>query len=1103
MPNKMLIDATHPEETRVVVIRGNRVEEFDFETAQRKQLRGNIYLAKVTRVEPSLQAAFIEYGGNRHGFLAFSEIHPDYYQIPVADRQALIEADERAHREAEEETETRSSRGGGGNRRPRHRNSRRRSGGERVQSGVVELDPSLAPQPDIEGGHTPAADHAHGEHDHAAHEHAETEHGHSEVGSAEQVHAGDHDHPIADDAAVDTTAAEHATTTAEAVTPESQPAHEPVANDHAVQTLHAEDATAARNDDAVAKAAEPAKTEPAQDHAAHDHAEHGHAHGDDAEHHDLVAAHRDDSEHPSHAVDAVPHEAHAEADHDDEDDEDDGEEAEEDVVESVGGEDVLEEVPERSFRPRRQYKIQEVIKRRQVMLVQVVKEERGNKGAALTTYLSLAGRYAVLMPNTARGGGISRKITSAQDRARLKDVVQDLDVPEGMGIILRTAGAARTKPEIKRDFEYLIRMWETVRDMTLKSQAPTLVYEEGSLIKRSLRDLYNKEIEEIQVAGDAGYREAHDFMKMLMPTNVRAVKMYRDGQPLFSRMGVESQLDAMFSPTVQLKSGGYIVINQTEALVSIDVNSGRSTREHHIEDTALKTNLEAAEEVARQLRLRDLAGLIVIDFIDMDEKRNNRSVERKMSDCLRQDRARIQVGRISHFGLLEMSRQRIRASVLESSTEPCPQCGGSGHVRSVSSVALQLLRGLEEVLMKGATHNLVVRTRADVALYVLNHKRAHLRDLETSFQVTLAVIADPSVSAQMSFVIDRGEQVHTLEAAKANLAAQVAAFPPPHEEVYDEDDESFETEAEVETEETANLVERGLVDYGQVEDAPALDGVEGADSDTDADGRKRKRRRRRRGRGEGREGAPTGGRNEDGETSPAALAEGSEPGDESDAEGDDHAADAIAEGASDGTPSEGAPGEGAAGDERRPRRRGRRGGRRRRSGTEDGLVGSIADELGPTSEPEISHIVGDLDEPSRDTPASQPEAASDSQPSSQPWDDPRRDAARDEDVHVDERNGPDVTAPAEPAPVASQPETVASPSLQNDSAQDDKAARRRSTVREKASFASESAPEAPTAAAPVAATPAEPEPAAAPQMAPEPAAPRKAGWWSRRFGNGE
>ena len=607
---------------------------------------------------------------------------------------------------------------------------------------------------------------------------------------------------------------------------------------------------------------------------------------------------------------------------DDDEDEDDGEEGEEDIVESVGGDDVLEEVPERAFRPRRQYKIQEVIKRRQVMLVQVVKEERGNKGAALTTYLSLAGRYAVLMPNTARGGGISRKITSAQDRSRLKEVVQDLDVPEGMGIILRTAGAARTKPEIKRDFEYLIRMWETVRDMTLKSQAPTLVYEEGSLIKRSLRDLYNKEIDEIQVAGEAGYQEARDFMQMLMPSNVRAVKQYRDGQPLFSRMGVESQLDAMFSPTVQLRSGGYIVINQTEALVSIDVNSGRSTREHHIEDTALKTNLEAAEEVARQLRLRDLAGLIVIDFIDMEEKRNNRAVERKISDCLRQDRARIQIGRISHFGLLEMSRQRIRASVLESSTEPCPHCGGSGHVRSVSSVALQLLRGLEEILMKGATHNLMVRTRTDVALYVLNHKRGHLRDLESSFKVSLSVLADPTVSGQQSFVIDRGEQVHTLEAAKATLAAQLAASPAAVEEPYDDDE--FEFEAEIETDETVGLAD----------DATA------GETESEADGRKRKRRRRRRGRSpETRDGAPV---REDGDFSiaPINAAETGVEGDDGADEGTDETDDeARAEQNGDG--------------ERRPRRRGRRGGRRRR-GTgpgEEGLAAAVGDEfVGPEIE---------------------------------------------------------------------------------------------------------------------------------------------------------
>ncbi len=803
MPNKMLIDATHPEETRVVVVRGNRVEEFDFETAQRKQLRGNIYLAKVTRVEPSLQAAFIEYGGNRHGFLAFSEIHPDYYQIPVADRQALIEADERAHREAEEESENRSSHRG---RRPRHRNSRRRGHGERVQSEVVEhasVDPSQAAQP--------YPDHEHPEGEHADHDHGhshDTEHHHADAGHHDHDgHEHSHDHEHAQDGSHQHGHDEHDHAHVENETPAPD-------QQHALPVADILEASAAASPDSTASTETHA--EQAHDEHAHDeHARENAAHADDAppaEHGEEHAEHTE-GEHAAsdHAEQATT--AHG-GEH--QDDEDDGEETEEEVVESVGGDDVMEEVPERAFRPRRQYKIQEVIKRRQVMLVQVVKEERGNKGAALTTYLSLAGRYAVLMPNTARGGGISRKITSAQDRSRLKEVVQDLDVPEGMGIILRTAGASRTKPEIKRDFEYLIRMWETVRDMTLKSQAPTLVYEEGSLIKRSLRDLYNKEIDEIQVAGEAGYQEARDFMKMLMPSNVRAVRQYRDGQPLFSRMGVESQLDAMFSPTVQLRSGGYIVINQTEALVSIDVNSGRSTREHHIEDTALKTNLEAAEEVARQLRLRDLAGLIVIDFIDMDEKRNNRSVERKLSDCLRQDRARIQVGRISHFGLLEMSRQRIRASVLESSTEPCPQCGGSGHVRSVSSVALQLLRGLEEILMKGATHNLVVRTRTDVALYVLNHKRGHLRDLENSFKVTLAVIADPTVSGQQSFVIDRGEQVHTLEAAKALLAAQVAAFPLQTEEAFDED-EAFdvETEADVETDETEGLAEDSPVKRGQ------------------------------------------------------------------------------------------------------------------------------------------------------------------------------------------------------------------------------------------------------------------------------------------------
>jgi ribonuclease E len=1057
MPNKMLIDATHPEETRVVVVRGNRVEEFDFETAQRKQLRGNIYLAKVTRVEPSLQAAFIEYGGNRHGFLAFSEIHPDYYQIPVADRQALIEADERAHREAEEESENRSSRG----RRPRHRNSRRRGNGERVQSEVVEsagLDPSLAAQPHEGHGHDGHLedhphDHGEGVHPEDGHVH-DGEHHHADAEHHNHDHLHDHDHH------------EHSH--------DHDHAHDD--HDHAHgehDHVHASDAQAESRPELHAAAAvdlaPDADDEHGDDERAHE--EHAHenlAHADDAPH-----AEDGGREHAEHAGAEPVASDHAElvaapiGDEANDDDDDDGEEAEEEVVESVGGDDVLEEVPERAFRPRRQYKIQEVIKRRQVMLVQVVKEERGNKGAALTTYLSLAGRYAVLMPNTARGGGISRKITSAQDRSRLKEVVQDLDVPEGMGIILRTAGASRTKPEIKRDFEYLIRMWETVRDMTLKSQAPTLVYEEGSLIKRSLRDLYNKEIDEIQVAGEAGYQEARDFMKMLMPSNVRAVKQYRDGQPLFSRMGVESQLDAMFSPTVQLRSGGYIVINQTEALVSIDVNSGRSTREHHIEDTALKTNLEAAEEVARQLRLRDLAGLIVIDFIDMDEKRNNRAVERKLSDCLRQDRARIQVGRISHFGLLEMSRQRIRASVLESSTEPCSQCGGSGHVRSVSSVALQLLRGLEEILMKGATHNLVVRTRTDVALYVLNHKRGHLRDLENSFKVTLSVIADPTVSGQQSFVIDRGEQVHTLEAAKALLAAQVAAFPPPSEEVFEED-EAFDVEAEseIESEETEGLADDTVVS-------------ESSDGQAEGDGPRRKRRRRRRGRpSEAREGsapredaARDDAARDSNETARVPFDAATIPGviaEENEAD-DDEAEEQPGLVRADQPP----------GGERRPRRRGRRGGRRRRGGPEDGLSGSIVDELGPVPAPEAAGAVADFDgDPSEPTlPEVQPESIAAS-PEHQP-----AERAQQEPVH----------APADVETAAQEAE---------------RAAKRRSTVREKVSFLVDAQPAAPPA--PVSHSEPAPSPSPAPAPVERPGSetttdtqPRRAGWWSRRFGGGE
>ncbi|MCC2651883.1 MAG: ribonuclease, partial [Microvirga sp.] len=561
MANKMLIDASHPEETRVVVVRGQKVEEFDFESANRKQLRGNIYLAKVTRVEPSLQAAFVEYGGNRHGFLAFSEIHPDYYQIPVADRQALLEAEAEAHREEEYEEERRSNSRGG---------RRRRSSPRRAQNDETVVS---------------------------------TE---AEAGTEEGVEAASE--------GVSTGVTEGTESFNEALPAETSEASSSIESGAVASAENArEDALEAVEGSAHIEAPQGGET-------------------------------ADEAPAPS-------PEGDTESDDEDESDEDEDDVEEHEIVEQLGGDDAIEDMPQRRRTPRKQYKIQEVIKRRQILLVQVVKEERGNKGAALTTYLSLAGRYSVLMPNTGRGGGISRKITNAADRKRLKEIAQELEVPEGMGIILRTAGASRTKPEIKRDYEYLMRLWESVRELTLKSAAPALVYEEGSLIKRAIRDLYNKDIDDVMVAGEEGYREAKDFMRMLMPSHSKLVQPYREAQPLFAKHGVEAQLDAMFSNVVTLKSGGYLVINPTEALVSIDVNSGRSTREHNIEDTALRTNLEASEEIARQLRLRDLAGLVVIDFIDMEEKRNNRAVEKKLNECLKNDRARIQVGRISPFGL--------------------------------------------------------------------------------------------------------------------------------------------------------------------------------------------------------------------------------------------------------------------------------------------------------------------------------------------------------------------------------------------------------------------------------------------------------------------
>ncbi|MSU89064.1 Rne/Rng family ribonuclease [Rhodobacteraceae bacterium 2CG4] len=644
MPKKMLIDATHAEETRVVVVEGNKVDEFDFESLNKRQLAGNIYLAKVTRVEPSLQAAFIDYGGNRHGFLAFSEIHPDYYQIPVADREALLaeeQALDRAESEEDEEDRKKPSRG-----RSRSR-SRGRSKSQPSRDGAASAGDAVLAE-DLP---------------------AETDE--STLVEDLPETAGARPRAEAADGASDPEASE---------TPSaSQP--------------------------------EPAQADDAAD------ASRG---GDDTD-----------------AADDAHDDAHAETDAEAAD-------AKVDEVDTVGADDPKEDIAPRRPRPRR-YKIQEVIKVRQILLVQVVKEERGNKGAALTTYLSLAGRYCVLMPNTARGGGISRKITNAPDRKKLKEIASEITVPQGAGLIIRTAGAKRTKTEIKRDYEYLLRQWEQIRDLTLRSIAPAHIYEEGSLIKRSIRDLYSRDIDEVLVEGESGYREAKDYMKMLMPSHARNVKLYTDPLPLFARFQVENYLTAMFNPTVQLRSGGYIVIDVTEALVAVDVNSGRSTKEGSIEETALKTNLEAAEEVARQARLRDLAGLIVIDFIDMDDRRNNASVEKRLKDKLKTDRARIQVGRISSFGLLEMSRQRLRPGMLEATTAPCSHCHGTGRVRSSDSLGLAILRELEEEGVRQRAKEVLVACPVEIANYLLNAKRDHIAMIEGRFGLSVRVEGRPAM----------------------------------------------------------------------------------------------------------------------------------------------------------------------------------------------------------------------------------------------------------------------------------------------------------------------------------------------------------------------
>ena len=703
MTKRMLIDATHAEETRVVVLDGTRLEDFDVETSAKRHLKGNIYLAKIVRVEPSLQAAFVEYGGNRHGFLAFSEIHPDYYQIPIADRQRLVELEAEEARREEEEDElelalseavpppqpprvSQPARSGRGRRDGRDgRNGRQPVAETAIVQALHAEAWALPGTPPLITTANPAAD------------------------PPEPDAVAPESWALAASPALTVPAEPEAVAVVEAalvVVPEASPETVELTEEERAET------------EAWALSATPA----------------------------LFAAPVSDEPSAEPAFTANDDAGYAADDRDRSNGE--SEEADEPAPETLGGDpDAVDEPGERRLPSRflRSYKIQEVIHRRQIMLVQVVKEERGTKGAALTTYLSLAGRFSVLMPNSPRGGGISRKITSATDRRRLKEVMTELDIPRGMGLIIRTAGAARPKPEIKRDCEYLLRLWDDIRDHTMKSIAPAMIYEEASLIKRTIRDVYARDIDEIQVDGVEGWRAAHEFMRMLMPTHARKVQLWRDqSQPLFARYQVEAQLDAMLIPTVQLRSGGYLVINQAEALVAIDVNSGRSTRERNIEETALRTNLEAADEVARQLRLRDLAGLIVIDFIDMESRRHNAMVERRLKDALRNDRARIQIGSISHFGLLEMSRQRLRPSLAETSFVACPHCGGTGHVRSTESAAIHVLRGIEEEGSKRRSAEIIVHVPTPIALYLLNHKRDRLREIEQRYGMRVIIAADDS-----------------------------------------------------------------------------------------------------------------------------------------------------------------------------------------------------------------------------------------------------------------------------------------------------------------------------------------------------------------------
>ncbi len=859
----MLIDATHAEETRVVVVDGNKVEEFDFESENKRQLAGNIYLAKVTRVEPSLQAAFVDYGGNRHGFLAFSEIHPDYYQIPVADREALME-EERAYAEAmKARDEAEESK-------PKKRRSRSRSKAAEVKTDdpVETLDVSAEPT------------------------------GMETIDLVEEE-AADQDVP-------------EGTSPMETVaeTPVEEPS-EDAGDDPADETTEAE---------ADAAPAEPVEADEPE--------------ADLADETDVEAD------------EAKPDAA-----------------AKDDTIESVADDDDSEDIrPPRKPRPRR-YKIQEVIKVRQVLLVQVVKEERGNKGAALTTYLSLAGRYCVLMPNTARGGGISRKITNAADRKKLKEIASEIDVPMGAGLIIRTAGAKRTKSEIKRDYEYLQRLWEQIRELTLKSIAPAKIYEEGDLIKRSIRDLYNRDIDEVLVEGEGGYRIAKDFMKMIMPSHAKNVKRYEDQLPLFARYQVESYLAGMFNPTVQLKSGGYIVIGVTEALVAIDVNSGRATKEGSIEETALKTNLEAAEEVARQLRLRDLAGLIVIDFIDMDERKNNLAVEKRLKDKLKTDRARIQVGRISGFGLLEMSRQRLRPGMLEATTQPCPSCHGTGLIRSDDNMALSILRQIEEEGTRRRSREVLVRCPVSIANFLMNQKREHIAQIEARYGLSVRIEGDIHlVSPDFSM-------------------------------------EKFKTASRIVPEASAPVVSAtaSLMDLVDSEDEVEDSAVEPEQAEEEAKPKRKRRRRRRKKNGGNGEQAEATSSDEAAEDKATTEAQPEESGTEKTAESESATAEAAEAGAENVTE-----GEAEQAEEKSAKPKKRRAPRRKKTAEV---------EEAPAPEPEVAE---EAVQAAAETPADEAAGAEDNAPEAQ----------AEEPV---EESEPEVTAEVETpdaGPVAEVPEAA-------------------------------------------------------------------------------